>query len=96
MQYQFVIALIFLGCLPDYVPECFHKSDTFICPASACNGIPSFFPCSDGKYCIWRHLVCDGYSQCEDGSGNSFSISFSTGSPGYMVLFKSYQLYKTL
>ena len=67
-------ASIFLGCLPDYFPERFDHTDKFICPASACHEQSNYFPCSDGKYCIGRSLVCDGYSQCEDGSGNSLSI----------------------
>ena len=60
-----------LGCSPEYYSECsYDKSDQFVCPASACQGSPYFFPCSDGKYCIMKNLACDGYDQCEDKSGN--------------------------
>ena len=64
------INLICLGCSPDYIPQCFaDNSDKFICPASACQGDKYHFACSDGKYCIRKHLVCDGYAQCKDESG---------------------------
>ena len=70
----FVYDPCLLGCSPEYYSECsYDKSDHFICPASACHGSPSRFPCSDGKYCIMKSLVCDGYAQCEDESGNSQS-----------------------
>ena len=67
------------GCLPDYVNECiFDESDVFVCPASACQRDKMFFACSDGKYCIKKDLVCDGYAQCEDESGN-YQPNITTG-----------------
>ena len=62
--------VLFLGCSPDYTSECRDKSDDFDCTDSTCRGNEGYFPCSDGKYCIWKALVCDGYTQCEDESGN--------------------------
>ena len=67
------IAASQIGCTANYVVDCnWDRSDRFICPASACQGrlgSDYFFPCSDQKYCIHKHLVCDGYPQCEDESG---------------------------
>ena len=60
----------FIGCLSSYMPECWDSSDTFICPASSCMNRSEFFPCNDKKYCIAKHLVCDGYDQCQDKSGS--------------------------
>ena len=66
----FCLMLLFTGCTDDYVSDCdLDKSDQFICPASSCNSSIIYFPCSDGKYCIRKELVCDGYAQCEDESG---------------------------
>ena len=56
--------------MPHYKPECRDYSDVFVCPAHACEQDARFFPCEDGKYCIIKNLVCDGYAQCEDESGN--------------------------
>ena len=58
-----------LGCLSSYVPECIDRSDVFVCPAKTCENDTRFFQCKDRRYCIYQNLVCDGYSQCEDGSG---------------------------
>ena len=63
--------LICLGCMSNYMPECGDSSDVFVCPAKACENDTTFFPCQDGKYCIFVDLVCDGHEQCEDGSGMS-------------------------
>ena len=65
--------MFLLGCFPDYSSECKDNSDELVCPASACHGNDNYFSCSDGKYCIWKYLVCDGYAQCEDKSGNFHS-----------------------
>ena len=62
-------AFFLVGCLPSYVSECGDRSDTFLCPASACQNKSQFFPCHDNKYCVMAHLVCDGYAQCQDESG---------------------------
>ena len=51
------------------MPECADQSDVFICTVEACENDARFFLCQDGKYCIFENLVCDGYAQCEDGSG---------------------------
>ena len=33
-----------------------------------CKQNPMYFTCKDHKFCIKEWLVCDGYTQCEDGS----------------------------
>ena len=64
-----------LGCRPSYTPECPDFSDFFVCQANICKRDIRFFTCQDKKYCIMKYLVCDGYAQCEDESGNLlFSI----------------------
>ena len=60
--------------MSSYVPECIDRSDVFICPAEACQNDARYFPCQDGQYCIFENLVCDGYPQCEDGSGTHQAI----------------------
>ena len=65
------------GCKPAYVSECFDYSDKFVCPASDCHNDGRSFACRDGKYCIFQDLICDGYPQCEDWSGNSHSMGRS-------------------
>ena len=79
----------FIGCAPNYFPECGDDSDKFICQASKCAGNNFYFPCFDRKYCIPKDLVCDGYAQCEDGSGIFQSSQF----PYYVYLsiFERYQ-----
>ena len=62
--------------MSNYVPECIDRSDMFVCPAKACKYDPIFFPCQDGKYCILDNLVCDGYTQCEDGSGRIQALKY--------------------
>ena len=69
--YAFSCYMQYLGCMSSYVPECVDNSDVFVCPATACKNDAEFFPCDDGKYCIFESLVCDGYAQCEDESGKS-------------------------
>ena len=70
------------GCRSDYKVECHaDTSDLFVCPASACQigsdhyqaRYSEWFPCRNGKYCIWKGLVCDGHAQCEDKSGKDTS-----------------------
>ena len=58
-----------LGCISSYDAECPGYPDVFVCPAKACENDTIFFQCKDRKYCIVVSLVCDGYAQCEDGSG---------------------------
>ena len=65
-----------VGCLSSYVPECADGSDVFVCPAEACKNDTRFFPCQDGKYCIHKNLLCDGYTQCEDGSGRIQALKY--------------------
>jgi hypothetical protein len=48
--------------------ECADMSDLRICPGSACKNRDNMFVCADKQYCIPKWLVCDGYTQCEDGS----------------------------
>ena len=64
-----------LECSPSYVTECPDLSDLFVCQPDICKQDARFFTCNDEKYGIMKYLVCDGYAQCEDESGNLlFSI----------------------
>ena len=73
--------VLFLGCTSDYKIDCHgDTSDAFICPASACSNYSKWFPCRDGKYCIWTGLVCDGHAQCEDESGKETSSTLTNHS----------------
>ena len=67
--------------------ECLDYSDLFICPASAClSDTRNYFPCHDGKYCILRGLVCDGYAQCEDESGKKISSTSYLAASIYVLI----------
>jgi hypothetical protein len=48
--------------------ECPDRSDHRLCPGSACKNNSEYFRCRDDKFCIYDHLLCDGYKQCNDGS----------------------------
>jgi hypothetical protein len=36
--------------------------------APDCTNDTSYFQCRDKKFCIYKHLVCDGYTHCDDES----------------------------
>ena len=57
-----------------------------MCQANICKKDTRFFTCQDEKYCIRKYLVCDGYAQCEDESGNSYSLINNNNSTSYAII----------
>ncbi len=56
---------------PPFWHQCPDGSGNIICPGSSCQHVPRphhYYRCKDDKFCIYRHLVCDGYEHCADGS----------------------------